>query len=79
MLEVNVRELRTNLSALLNSVEQGETIVITRRGKRIAKIVSETSATGLPALDGFRRSIGVKKNGTSLSQTVIDDRREERF
>jgi antitoxin (DNA-binding transcriptional repressor) of toxin-antitoxin stability system len=34
MLEVNVRDARSNLSALLEGVEAGEEIIIKHRGKR---------------------------------------------
>ncbi|UCH25505.1 MAG: type II toxin-antitoxin system prevent-host-death family antitoxin [Trueperaceae bacterium] len=39
MLEVNVREARTKLSSLLDLVEQGGEVNITRRGKVIARLV----------------------------------------
>ena len=39
MNEVNVHEAKTHLSKLLRRVASGETIVICRSGKRIAKLV----------------------------------------
>ncbi|MDF1790962.1 MAG: type II toxin-antitoxin system prevent-host-death family antitoxin [Thalassobaculaceae bacterium] len=41
MKEVATSEARACLSALLDAVERGEEIVITRKGKRIARIVPE--------------------------------------
>ncbi|MCG8333681.1 MAG: type II toxin-antitoxin system prevent-host-death family antitoxin, partial [Proteobacteria bacterium] len=38
MLEINVKEARSNLSNILDRVEKGEEIIITRRGKRVARI-----------------------------------------
>lgn len=38
MTEVSVAEAKAHLSALLDRVEQGEEIVITRRGKPVAKV-----------------------------------------
>jgi prevent-host-death family protein len=39
--EVRVSEAKTHLPQLLDEVERGETIIITRRGRRIARIVPE--------------------------------------
>jgi len=40
--EVQASDARTHLPGLLDEVERGETIIITRRGRRIARIVPET-------------------------------------
>jgi len=40
---VGAFEAKTNLSALLGRVEQGEIIVITRHGKPIARLVPDSS------------------------------------
>ena len=37
--EVQASEAETNLAGLLDEVERGETIVVTRHGRRIARIV----------------------------------------
>jgi prevent-host-death family protein len=42
MREVQASEAKTHLSRLLDDVERGETIVITRHGRPIARIVPET-------------------------------------
>lgn len=42
---VSVRELREQLGPLLEKVERGEQLVVTRRGKPIARIVSEPAAS----------------------------------
>ena len=41
MREVQASEAKTHLPSLLDAVERGETIVITRHGKPIARIVPE--------------------------------------
>jgi prevent-host-death family protein len=41
MLEVRASEAKAHLSDLLDRVEQGESVVITRHGRRIARIVPE--------------------------------------
>ncbi|MBX3483448.1 type II toxin-antitoxin system Phd/YefM family antitoxin [Phenylobacterium sp.] len=44
MREVGVLEAKTNLSALIDAVERGgEEIVITRHGKRVARLVADTT------------------------------------
>ena len=78
MLEINVKEARGNLSSILDRVEKGEEIVITRRGKRIARISNiDNKPSPLKSLKQFRNKISIK--GTSLSQTVIDQREKERY
>ena len=42
MREVQASEAKTHLPRLLDEVERGETIVITRHGRPIARIVPET-------------------------------------
>ena len=77
MLEVNVKEARSKLSILLDRVERGEEIIIKRRGKKVALLVSPKRGNALPSLKKFRASISAA--GKSLSKTVIDLRKEERY
>ncbi len=44
MIEISVLELRKNLRDYLRLVEQGEVLVITKRGKSIARVLPECSA-----------------------------------
>ncbi len=41
---VTLRELNQHVSRYLKAVEDGEALVVTKRGKRIARIVPETDA-----------------------------------
>jgi prevent-host-death family protein len=75
--EVNVKDARSQLSALLDRVEKGEEIIIKRRGKRVAKMIPPGNSSTLPSLKDFRASL--KARGTPLSRTVIDARNEERY
>ena len=77
MIEVNVKEARSNLSALLDKVERGEEIIIKRRGKKVARMVSPDRSATLPSLRSFRSSIKIA--GDPLSKTVVDLRNEERY
>jgi len=45
--QVNIHEAKTQLSRLLELVEEGETVVIARHGKPVAELV-RTRKTGLP-------------------------------
>jgi len=77
MVEVNVKDARSQLSALLDRVEKGEEIIIKRRGKSVAKMVPLGNVSNIPSLKDFRASLKVR--GKPLSQTVIDARKEERY
>lgn len=77
MLTVNVKEVRKNLSTLLNRVETGEEVMITRRGNTIARLVPVKGENDLPSLKEFRGKIRVGKK--ALSREVIDLREEERY
>jgi prevent-host-death family protein len=76
---VNLKEARRRLGALVKAAERGQSIVITRRGRTVARLVPAEAAPakGLPDLTEFRKSIKVK--GRPLSQIVIAMRDEERF
>jgi prevent-host-death family protein len=41
MREIQASEAKTHLSSLLDDVERGETLIITRHGKPIARLVPE--------------------------------------
>ena len=77
-MEVSVKEARNKISSLLDRTQKGEQIFISRRGKKVARLVPvDTSEKRLPDLSAFRSSIAVR--GTSLSQKVIDSRNLERY
>ncbi len=78
MPEINVKEARSNFALILDRVEKGEEIVITRRGKRVARMINfNDDPVPLESLEQFRNSIHVK--GKPLSQTVINQRETERY
>ncbi|MBU0676406.1 MAG: type II toxin-antitoxin system prevent-host-death family antitoxin [Proteobacteria bacterium] len=77
MIEVNVKEARSNFSLLLNKVGHGEEVVVLRHGKKVACLVPPEPSGRLPSLKAFREQISL--SGESLGQTVIKQRNEERF
>jgi prevent-host-death family protein len=58
MMQVTVAEAKTQLSSLLDAVEAGQAVVITRRGKPIAELVRRCTVRDLlPQLAALRASL----------------------
>jgi prevent-host-death family protein len=47
---VGIRELKNDTSRIIQQVERGEAVTVTRRGKPVATIVSSTISPGLARL-----------------------------
>jgi len=78
MTTVSIKEARKNFSSLINKAQHGGKILITRRGKIIAKLEGiESTRPRFPSLLKFRKTIKIR--GTPLSKAVIQGRKEERF
>ena len=77
---VSIREVRERISDLVTEVLNGETVMITRRGKQVIKMVSAAEdrpgRKGFPSLAAFRDKQKVK--GRPISQEVVAMRDEER-
>ncbi len=77
MQTVNVREARHNMSRLLNAVESGEKIIITRRGKAVAKLEMVTESELQPAFpDRSAFRAGLPPCSVPSSEFVRDMRNE---
>ena len=74
MRTAGVREVRQNLSALLDEVRKGREIVITERGRPVARLVppGRPRGKGVPNLAAFRRSMPVLE--PPLSASLAEDR-----
>jgi prevent-host-death family protein len=74
MRTAGVREARQNLSALLDEVKRGREIVITERGRPVAKLVPLGPPRGkrLPDFAALRRQMPVFD--PPLSATLDEDR-----
>ena len=74
MKEVGIRELRQNLSALLDMVKRGSEIVVTDRGRPVARLVPprRPRAKAFPDLSNFRARM--PKLVPPLSDTLSEDR-----
>jgi prevent-host-death family protein len=70
MVQVTVAEAKTQLSSLLDAVEAGQAVVITRRGKAIAELVPRCSVRDLlPQLATLRGSL--PEQPTSGVETML--------
>jgi len=76
--DVNLKEARRRLGQLVDAAERGETVVITRRGRKVARLVPmhERPLRGLPDLTDFRASL--KPRGRSLTDELLAQREDER-
>ncbi len=77
---VSIKEARDHISDLVSEVLKGETVMITRRGRRVVKMVSAAEdrpgRKGFPSLAAFRDKQKVK--GLPISREVAAMRDEER-
>ena len=81
MLEVNVREARQRLSRLLDQVEAGQEIQITRNGKVIARLVPEHAPLDLEKVlqDAAQLRSAVTEAHDVNENPVLIERSEARY
>ena len=74
MKKAGIREVRQNLSALIEDVKKGREVVITDRGRPVARLVppSQQTAAPFPDLARFRRTMPVLT--PPLSASIQKDR-----
>ena len=80
MHEIGAFEAKNKLSALLDRVEQGEEITITRRGKPVARLVPAVGAfdhdKAHRAIEGLlETSRGVTLGGLTIRELIEEGRR----
>jgi prevent-host-death family protein len=85
MAEVGVRELRDHLSRYLDKVRDGEEVVVTERGRAIARVVPISGERTIdvlvreglvsPAKRHTRRRLGALTTAGTVSDLVSDQRR----
>jgi len=68
--QVNIHEAKTQLSRLLELVEQGETVVIARRGQPVAELVPARRSSGFPF--GIARQEPLVASGDDWWQPMSD-------
>jgi prevent-host-death family protein len=74
MIRAGIREARQNISELLEAVRKGREILITDRGKPVARLVPAwpSKAQSFPGREAFRRSMPALRR--TLSSAIIKDR-----
>jgi len=71
---INLREVNQNLSKFIASLHEGDEIVITKRGKAVAKLVSIAEKKELSAIqyEALQRVLSLKQKGFNLSGAAIN-------
>lgn len=73
MAEVGMHEAKTQLSKLVERVEAGEEIVITRRGEPAARLVPERKGKGFASLAGaWRGRVRIADDFDELPDDLAD-------
>lgn len=82
MHNISLSEFRANASAMIDRVEQGETVRILRHGKPVAELVP-AKPSGLDKLPSWKRSIQPldyrRADGKTLAQLIIEERQSTRY
>jgi prevent-host-death family protein len=74
MKTTSVAEAKSHLSALLSEIEAGEEVVITRRGKPIARLIAEPQGNGF---DWSDLRAWVEQEPTFQGMTVAEMREQD--
>jgi prevent-host-death family protein len=73
MTRVGMHEAKSNLSKLVERVEAGEEIVITRRGEPAARLVPERQGGGFAALAGaWRGRVRIADDFDELPEDLVE-------
>jgi prevent-host-death family protein len=75
---IGAYEAKTNLPRLLDQVERGDTVTITKHGRAVARLVPVSSRSSPPeavivALRSAR--VGVRRGGDSVREMIEEGRR----
>ncbi|MDG5807806.1 type II toxin-antitoxin system Phd/YefM family antitoxin [Streptomyces ossamyceticus] len=73
MKTMTATEASRNFASVLDSAERGETIVITRGGKRLAVLGPAPKATGRAVKDALLRHVGTLDDGFEDDVTATRD------
>lgn len=76
MQKVGAYEAKTHLAQLLDQVEQGESILITRHGEPIARLSPVRGSQGVHPVDAlFAARRGVRLEGAKVRDLIEEGRR----
>jgi prevent-host-death family protein len=73
MLEIGAFEAKNRLAALLDAVERGEEVTITRRGKPVAKLVRHELAIDRTKARAAAERIKAMRKGVTLGGVAIKE------
>ncbi|MCI0589942.1 MAG: type II toxin-antitoxin system prevent-host-death family antitoxin [Planctomycetes bacterium] len=76
MRTAGIREARQNLSALLEEVRKGREVLITDRGRPVARLVPPRPSSARPFSSHRRFRATVRLRGGSLSRTIARERED---
>ncbi len=82
MKEFNVRHVQHHLADVLEAVERGEKVRITRRGKVVAQLgppEPEASAMQWPDSEARLKRLEERMSGGVPASRILDEDRQERF
>ena len=78
MQTMTIKEARTRIRHAVDLAEQGETVIVTRKGRPAARLCPPGSERPpLPSLKDFRA--GLSRPSPGLSESVVAARNQERF
>lgn len=76
MKTATVGEIQKNFAEVLRQIKSGEEVVVTKRGRPVAKITALGARRDIKWPDFFQECVEIK--GRPLSKIVVEDR-EDRF
>lgn len=73
MKTVPITDFRKNVSSFINEVEQGETLILIRRGKPVAEIIPFSGRS--PKILAWKQpGARLQIEGSDLSSAILEDR-----
>jgi prevent-host-death family protein len=77
MKHVQASELKAKLAELLDEVERGQTLVVTRHGKSIARIVPDEEAASEQSREAMQRILKARKTAFRVTAEELLRWRDE--
>jgi prevent-host-death family protein len=77
MKHVQASELKAKLAELLDEVERGQTLVVTRHGKSIARIVPDEEAASEQSREAMQRILKARKTAFRVTAEELRRWRDE--
>ena len=78
MKTAGIRQARQELSAILEEVRRGREVVLTDRGRPVARIVPPLPESARPVSSRRRFRASIRLKGQPLSATVVHEREDRR-